>query len=576
MYKNMQYATYIFESGDSKKHLIFVLEFDIIYNRLDLVKFYLNEAEKSRFYRFSLKNGGQNMGTVDKLTELQYRRSVIEKGGGEEKIKKQHDAGKKTARERILALLDDGSFIETDAFVTHRSTEFGMDKVEAPGEGVVCGYGTVDGRLVYVYAQDFTVMGGSLGEMHAKKICKVMDMAAKAGAPVIGMNDSGGARIQEGIDALSGFGEIFYRNTRNSGVIPQISVIMGPCAGGAVYSPAITDFIFMVEKTSQMFITGPQVIQSVTGESITADELGGAKVHASESGVAHFKAENDDECIEMIKKLLSYLPSNNLESPPDEVPTDAINRISEKLQTIVPDDSNKAYDMKEVINEVVDLGSFMEVMADFAANIITGFARLDGMVIGVVANQPKVKAGALDIDSSDKGARFVRFCDAFNIPLVTFTDVPGYFPGLEQEKGGIIRHGAKLLYAFSEATVPKINVIVRKAYGGAYIAMNSKNIGADFVLAWPTAEIAVMGPEGAANIIFKKEIAESADPIAARAEKIEEYRNRFASPYEAAKRGYVDDIVEPDSTRPRIIAALNMLVGKRDSLPAKKHGNIPV
>lgn len=516
------------------------------------------------------------MGTVDKLTELQYRRNVIEQGGGEVKIKKQHDANKLTARERINALMDDGSFVELDAFVTHRCTEFGMDCVEAPGEGVVTGYGTVDGRLVYVYAQDFTVVGGSLGEMHAKKICKVMDMAAKMGAPIIGLNDSGGARIQEGVDALAGFGEIFYRNTLNSGVVPQISVIMGPCAGGAVYSPAITDFIFMVDNTSQMFITGPQVIQSVTGEQITAEELGGSKVQSEESGVAHFRAANEEECFTQIKKLLSYLPSNNLEEAPYDIPTDEINRVSEKLSTIVPDEASKAYDIKEVIAEIVDNADFFEIQKDFAKNIVVGFAKMNGMSVGIVANQPNVMAGSLDIDSSDKAARFVRFCDAFNIPIVTFTDVPGYFPGLEQEKGGIIRHGAKLLYAFSEATVPKINVITRKAYGGAYIAMNSKHTGADIVMAWPTAEIAVMGPEGAANIIFKNDIKNSADPIAARAEKVQEYRNKIASPFEAAKRGYVDDVIEPDSTRPRIIAALEMLRSKRDSRPSKKHGNIPV
>lgn len=516
------------------------------------------------------------MGTVDKLTELQYRRSQIEKGGGEAKIKKQHDANKLTARERINMLLDEGSFVEIDAFVTHRCTEFGMDRVEAPGEGVVTGYGTVDGRLTYVYAQDFTVIGGSLGEMHAKKICKVMDMAAKMGAPIIGMNDSGGARIQEGIDALSGFGEIFFRNTRNSGVIPQISVIMGPCAGGAVYSPAITDFIFMVDKTSQMFITGPQVIKSVTGEDVTADDLGGAKVHAEKSGVAHFTAQSDEECIAQIKRLLSFLPSNNLEGMPVSDPTDEINRLSESLTTIVPDDSGKAYDVKTVIEQIVDGGDFLEVQEEFAKNIVVGFARMNGISVGIIANQPKFMAGSLDINSSDKAARFIRFCDSFNIPLVTLTDVPGYFPGVDQEQGGIIRHGAKLLYAYSEATVPKINVILRKAYGGAYIAMSSKHVGADIVMAWPTAEIAVMGPDGAANIIFKKDIANSSDPIATRAEKIQDYRNKFASPYVAAARGYVDDVIEPDSTRPRIIAALEMLMSKRDSLPAKKHGNLPV
>lgn len=516
------------------------------------------------------------MGTVDKLTELQYRRNVIEQGGGEAKIKKQHDSNKLTARERINALLDEGSFVEIDAFVTHRCHEFGMEAVDAPAEGVVTGYGTVDGRLTYVYAQDFTVIGGSLGEMHAKKICKVMDMAAKMGAPIIGMNDSGGARIQEGVDALAGFGEIFVRNTQYSGVIPQISVIMGPCAGGAVYSPAITDFIFMVDKTSKMFITGPQVVKSVTGEDVSAEDLGGSKVHAEKSGVAHFTAPSDEECITQIRKLLSYLPQNNLEEAPYTAPVDPINRLSEKLTTIVPDEPNKAYDVKEVINEIVDAGSFFEVQEGFAQNIVVGFARFNGASVGIVANQPKVKAGSLDIDSSNKAARFVRFCDSFNIPLVTLTDVPGYFPGKDQEQGGIIRHGAKLLYAYSEATVPKINVITRKAYGGAYIAMSSKHIGADLVMAWPTAEIAVMGPDGAANIIFKKEIADSANPIATRAEKIQEYSNKFASPFVAAQRGYVDDVIEPDSTRPRIIAALEMLASKRETRPAKKHGNLPV
>ncbi len=516
------------------------------------------------------------MGTVDKLTELQFRRQKIENGGGEAKIKKQHDSDKLTARERINALMDAGSFVEVDAFVSHRCTEFGMDAVEAPGEGVVTGYGTVDGRLVFVYSQDFTVIGGSLGEMHAKKICKVMDMAAKMGAPIIGMNDSGGARIQEGLDALSGFGEIFLRNTVNSGVIPQISVIMGPCAGGAVYSPAITDFIFMVDNTSKMFITGPQVIESVTGEAVTADDLGGSKVHAEKSGVCHFTAATEEECIAEIKKLLSYLPSNNLEEAPYVEPTDAINRLSEKLTTIVPDNANQAYDVKEVIAEVVDNGEFFEVQKDFATNIVVGYARMNGMSVGIVANQPKVKAGALDCDASDKAARFIRTCDSFNIPVITFTDTPGYFPGVDQEHNGIIRHGAKLLYAYAEATVPKINVILRKAYGGAYIAMSSKQLDTDVVMAWPTAEIAVMGPEGAANIIFKNDIAESDNPIATREDKIQDYRNKFATPFVAAQRGYIDDVIEPDSTRPRIIAALEMLSSKRDSRPAKKHGNLPV
>ncbi|MDK2799910.1 MAG: methylmalonyl-CoA decarboxylase subunit alpha [Clostridiales bacterium] len=516
------------------------------------------------------------MSTIDKLNDLQYRRSVIEQGGGADKVKKQHESGKLTARERINLLMDEGSFIEVDAFVKHRGTEFDMPNIEAPGEGVVTGYGTVDGRLVFVYAQDFTVIGGSLGEMHAKKICKVMDMAMEMGAPIVGINDSGGARIQEGIDALSGFGEIFYRNTLASGVIPQISVIMGPCAGGAVYSPAITDFTFMVDKTSQMFITGPQVIKAVTGEDVSFEELGGAMTHNSKSGVAHFMSDNDEACMEKVKLLLSYLPSNNLSDSPMYENNDDLNRLSQRLTEIVPDDANKAYDMKEIITEVVDNGDFFEVHPHFAQNIIVGFARMNGRTVGIIANQPKVLAGSLDVNSSDKAARFIRFCDSFNIPLLTFTDVPGYLPGVSQEHNGIIRHGAKLLYAYSEATVPKINVIVRKAYGGAYIAMSSKHLGADMVFAWPTAEIAVMGPEGAANIIFRKEIANAADPIATRTEKIEEYRNKFANPYVAAARGYVDDVIEPDSTRPRIISALEMLASKRENRPAKKHGNIPV
>lgn len=517
------------------------------------------------------------MSTIDKIANLRDRRALLEQGGGKDKQEKQHASGKKTARERIAMLLDEGSFIETDAFVEHRGTKFGMETVQAPADGVVTGYGTVDGRLVFVYAQDFTVIGGSLGEMHAKKICKVMDMAMKMGAPIIGINDSGGARIQEGIDALAGFGEIFFRNTSASGVIPQISVIMGPCAGGAVYSPAIQDFIFMVDKTSQMFITGPQVIKAVTGEEVTADELGGAAAHNTKSGVAHFEYEKEEACIVGIKQLLSYLPSNNLEDAPEYACDEAdLNRISEKLMTIVPDDAGKAYDMKEVIAEIVDVDSIMEVQASFAMNMIVGFARMNGRTVGIVANQPKVAAGSLDVDSSDKAARFIRFCDAFNIPLVTLTDVPGYLPGVDQEHQGIIRHGAKLLYAYSEATVPKINVIVRKAYGGAYIAMSSKHVGADFVFAWPTAEIAVMGPDGAANIVFKKDIAAANDPVAMRQAKIEEYRNEFANPYEAAKRGYIDDVIEPDSTRPRIISALEMLMSKRETRPAKKHGNIPL
>lgn len=513
---------------------------------------------------------------MDKLSDLQARRQVIEQGGGAEKIEKQHSAGKLTARERLALLMDEGSFVELDAFVTHRCQEFDMPNTQAPAEGVVTGYGTVDGRLVYAYAQDFTVIGGSLGEMHAKKICKVMDMALKMGAPIIGMNDSGGARIQEGLDALSGFGEIFYRNTIASGVIPQISVIMGPCAGGAVYSPAITDFVFMVENTSQMFITGPQVIKSVTGEDVSSEELGGAAAHSAKSGVAHFKAKDDKECIAMVRALISFLPDNNLSVCPAYAPEDDINRVSEKLNTIVPADGNKAYDVLDIIAELVDGGEFLEIQKDFAKNIVIGFARMNGSTVGIVANQPKYMAGSLDVNSSDKAARFVRFCDCFNIPIVTLTDVPGYLPGVTQEHDGIIRHGAKLLFAYSEATVPKINVILRKAYGGAYIAMSSKHLGADVVFAWPTAEIAVMGPDGAANIIFRKDIANSDDPVATRNEKIEEYRNTFANPYEAAKRGYVDDVIEPDSTRPRIISALEMLSSKRENRPSKKHGNLPV
>lgn len=513
---------------------------------------------------------------MSRLDDLQQRRAAIEQGGGEEKIKKQHASGKKTARERLAMLFDEGSFVETDAFVTHRCHEFGMQKTVAPGEGVVCGYGTVDGRLVYAYAQDFTVIGGSLGEMHAAKICKVMDMAVKMGAPIVGINDSGGARIQEGIDALKGFGDIFYRNTLSSGVIPQISIILGPCAGGAVYSPAICDFIFMVDKTSQMFITGPSVVKSVTGEDVTFEELGGAQTHTQISGVAGMMCKDEEACFAQVKDLLSYLPSNNLETAISFDCEDDLNRLSDKLTEIIPEDANKAYDIKDVITEVVDNGTFYELFQNYAQNLVTGFARMNGATVGILANQPKYKAGSLDCNSSDKGARFVRFCDCFNIPLVTFTDVPGYLPGVEEEHNGVIRHGAKLLYAFSEATVPKINVIVRKAYGGAYIAMNSKHLGADMVFAWPSAEIAVMGPAGAANIIFKKDIANAEDPITERQEKIEEYTEKFANPYVAASRGYVDDVIEPDSTRPRIISALEMLMSKRETRPSKKHGNIPL
>lgn len=451
-----------------------------------------------------------------------------------------------------------------------------MQKKKVPGDGVVTGYGSINGRLVFISSQDFTVIGGSLGEMHAKKITNVMDMAIKTGAPFISINDSGGARIEEGIDALKGFGEIFSRNTHASGVIPQISVIMGPCAGGAVYSPAITDFVFMVENTSQMFITGPQVIKAVTGEDVTFNELGGANAHNSKSGVAHFMSENEDQCIEKIKKLISFLPDNNLSDVPYEENNDDINRIVDSLTDIIPEDSNKPYDAMEIITSIVDDGDFFEIQKHFAKNIIVGFGRMNGKTVGIVANQPKFLAGVLDVNSSDKAARFVRFCDSFNIPIISFTDVPGYLPGVNQEHSGIIRHGAKLLYAFAEATVPKINIIVRKAYGGAYIAMNSKHLGADMVFAWPTAEIAVMGPDGAANIIFRKEIGNADDPIATRNKLIDEYRDKFSNPYIAAARGYVDDVIEPASTRIRLISALEMLAGKRENRPAKKHGNIPL
>lgn len=510
------------------------------------------------------------------INDLQEKRKKIELGGGAERTEKQHKKGKMTARERIDYLLDKNSFVEIDTFVKHRSTDFDMDKTEVPGEGVVTGYGTIDGRLVYVFAQDFTAMGGSLGEYHAQKICKVMDMALKMGAPLIGLNDSGGARIQEGVDALSGYGNIFYRNSIASGVIPQISAIMGPCAGGAVYSPALTDFVFMVNGTSQMFITGPQVVKAVTGEDVTQEELGGAVTHSTKSGTAHFMAENDKDCLDQIRRLLSFLPSNNLEETEVIDTGDDVNRLTSDLEEIIPDNPNKAYDMKEIIRIVVDSGDFMEVMAGYAKNIITCYARIGGRSIGIIANQPNYLAGSLDIDASDKAARFVRTCDAFNIPVVNFVDVPGYLPGTNQEYGGIERHGAKLLYAYSEATVPKITIITRKAYGGAYIAMCSRHLGADAVFAWPTAEIAVMGPDGAANIVFKKEIEESKDPAEARQQKIEEYRENFANPYKAAARGYIDEVIEPRFTRQYIAQSLEMLRSKREDRPAKKHGNMPV
>jgi len=512
----------------------------------------------------------------DKLRELYERRKAVLHGGGEKRIAKQHEAGKLTARERIDCLLDEGTFVEVGAFIEHRCHDLGMAEVVIPAEGVITGYGKLDGRLVYVFAQDFTVMGGSLGEMHAAKICRILDLAVAAGAPVIGINDSGGARIQEGIAALNGYGEIFRRNTMASGVIPQIAVIMGPCAGGAVYSPALMDFIFMVEETSQMFITGPQVIETVTGEKITHEELGGASVHNRQSGVAHFRAGSEQECFAKIKQLLRYIPNTYLENPPVEVSMDSPERISEKMNTIIPSDPNKGYDVKEIIREVVDQGTFFEVQEEFAKNIVIGFGRLNGKTIGLIANQPKKLSGSLDIDSADKAARFIRFCDCFNIPLVTFVDTPGFLPGTQQEHGGIIRHGAKLLYAYSEATVPKVSIILRKAYGGAYLAMCSRSLGADQVFAWPTAEVAVMGPEGAANIIFRKDIAESDYPERTRAEKIEEYKKMFAHPYVAAARGYVDAVIEPKETRKYLVRCMESLEGKKGQQRSKKHGNIPL
>lgn len=512
----------------------------------------------------------------DKLNDLIEKRKKVELGGGESAISKQHDSGKLTARERILKLLDDASFIEMDAFVEHRCVNFGMEKKTAPGEGVVTGYGTIDGRLVYVYAQDFTVIGGSLGEMHAAKIVKVQEAALKVGAPIIGINDSGGARIQEGVDALAGYGRIFYNNTISSGVIPQISVILGPCAGGAVYSPALTDFIFMVENTSKMFITGPQVIETVTGEKVSAEDLGGAKTHNAISGVAHFMDKDEDDCIAKIKQLLSFLPQNNLETAPMFDSQDASNKMDQILNEIIPENPNKAYDMKKVITTLADNGEFLEYQPYYAENIITGLMRINGRSVGVIANQPSKLAGCLDINASDKSSKFIRTCDAYNIPLLTLVDVPGFLPGTNQEYGGIIRHGAKMLYAYSEATVPKVTIITRKAYGGSYLAMCSRDLGADVVLAWPTAEIAVMGPDGAANIIFRKEIDCAEDKNDMRKQKIEEYRNTVANPYIAAARGYIDDVIEPACTRKRIISAFDMLAGKREHRPSKKHGNIPL
>lgn len=516
------------------------------------------------------------MGIKELIDDLRKKKEEARLGGGIKAIESQHSKGKLTARERLERLLDEGSFRELDVFVTHRATEFGMAERKYLGDGVVTGWGTINGREVFVFAQDFTVFGGSLGEAHAAKICKVIDMAMKMGAPIIGLNDSGGARIQEGVMSLAGYAEIFLRNTLASGLIPQISAIMGPCAGGAVYSPAITDFIIMVRGISHMFITGPQVIKAVTREEVTFEELGGADVHATKSGVAHFVADNEDHCFQIIRSLLSYIPQNNMEDPPFVPTDDDPYRQDPELDEIVPESPTKPYDIKEVIKRVVDNGEFLEVHAAYAPNIVVGFARLGGFSVGIVANQPKVLAGAIDIDASVKAARFVRFCDAFNIPLVVFEDVPGYLPGVAQEHGGIIRHGAKLLYAFCEATVPRITVITRKAYGGAYCVMNSRHIRGDLVLAWPMAEIAVMGPEGAVNIVFRKELEQASDPEALREKLIEEYRAKFANPYVAASRGFIDDVIEPHETRPRLIEALKALQNKRDTNPPKKHGNIPL
>jgi len=511
-----------------------------------------------------------------KLERLEEKNKEAMRGGGEARIEAQHNKGKMTARERLDLLLDEGSFQETDRFATHRTSDFGMEDKKFLGDGVVTGHGLINGRSVYVFSQDFTVFGGSLGEAHAAKICKIMDMAMKVGVPVIGLNDSGGARIQEGVVSLGGYADIFLRNTLASGVVPQISAIMGPCAGGAVYSPAITDFIFMVENTSYMFVTGPNVVKTVTHEEVTSEELGGAMTHASKSGVSHFTSGSDIECIAKIRKLMSYLPSNNMEDPPRTKPTDNPGRKELALNDIVPEDPNKPYDVKEVITHVVDDSDFMEVHEHYAKNIVVGFARLDGRPVGIIGNQPAMLAGTLDIDSSIKGARFVRFCDAFNIPLITFEDVPGFLPGTVQEFGGIIKQGAKLLYAYCEATVPKITVILRKAYGGAYDVMSSKHIRGDMNYAWPSAEIAVMGSKGAVEIIFRKEIAGAKDKEAMETKLTEEYKEKFANPYSAAERGYVDEVIEPSLTRSRLISALRLLENKREKNPPRKHGNIPL
>jgi len=516
------------------------------------------------------------MNETPKIQKLNDLKAQSRLGGGQARIDAQHKKGRLTARERLDLLLDRGSFREVDPFVVHRTTDFGLDEQKYMSDSVITGWGTIEGRLIYVYSQDFTVFGGSLGEVHAEKICKIMDMAMKNGAPIIGLNDSGGARIQEGVVSLAGYADIFLRNTMSSGVIPQISAIMGPCAGGAVYSPALTDFIFMTRNTSYMFVTGPDVVKAVTHEEVTQEELGGASVHSEKSGVCHVAADSEADTLYLIRKLMSYLPQNNMEDTPLTPTTDDPLRMDEALNSLVPDDANKPYDIKEVIRPIMDDGNFFEIHENYAANIVVGFARLGGHSVGIVANQPAVLAGVLDIDASEKGARFVRFCDAFNIPIITFEDVPGFLPGTNQEHHGIIRSGAKLLYAYCEATVPKLTIITRKAYGGAYCVMSSKHIRSDLNLAWPTAEIAVMGPDGAVNIIFRKELENAKDPIKRKAELVAEYKEKFANPYVAASRGYIDDVIEPKETRPRLINALAMLSNKRDANPAKKHGNIPL
>ena len=513
---------------------------------------------------------------AQRIQDLKEREAHIKAMGGPKAVAKQHETGKLTARERLDHFFDPGTFRETDIFVKHRCVNFGMETLEIPADGVVTGFGLVNGRPVFAFAQDFTSRAGSLGEMHSKKITKVMDLALKSGVPFVGLNDSGGARIQEGVDSLSAYGQIFYRNAVSSGVIPQISAIMGPTAGGAVYSPAMTDFIFMVKNTSYMFITGPEVIKSVTGEEITFEDLGGAMAHNTKSGVAHFACEDDRDCLDQIKRLLSFLPNNNMEDPPRIACTDPVHREDPALDSVVPDSPSASYDMYDIIRMVVDNGDFFEPQQHYAQNIITAFARLNGRSIGIIANQPKVLAGCLDVNAADKASRFIRFCDAFNIPLLTIADVPGYLPGSDQEWHGIIRHGAKLLWCYSEATVPKLTLVTRKDYGGSYLAMCSRDLGADMVIAWPTAEIAVMGASGAANVIFRKEIKEAPDPAAKRQEIIEHYEDLLYNPYIAASRGFVDQVISPRETRPRLIEALEILSTKRETLPPKKHGNIPV